>query len=113
MIVEVAGAEVAKSNAGEKTKAMKTIIADSLAGTNGRMKVENWVPRWLAFPPSAYTERGGVSSVRAHAEAMAALAPPEDERAEGDAGASREAPALQAEGGVQVAASDRAAPLAA
>lgn len=44
MIGEVAGAEVAKANAGEKTKVMKAIIADSLAGTNGRTKVENWVP---------------------------------------------------------------------
>lgn len=102
MIGDVAGAEVAKANAGEKTRAMKAIIADSLAGTNGRTKVENWVPRWLAFPPSSYTERGGVGSVRAHAKAMAALAPPEEEQTEGDADASSEAPAPQAEGGAQV-----------
>ncbi|AQR74195.1 ParB N-terminal domain-containing protein [Sphingomonas sp. LM7] len=53
MIAEVAGADAAKANAGEKTKAMKAIIADSLAGANGRTKVENWVPRWLAFPPAS------------------------------------------------------------
>lgn len=116
MIGEVAGAEVAKANAGEKTKAMKAIIADSLAGTNGRERHENWVPSWLAFPPSAYTERGGVGSVRTHARAVAALAPPEDERAEGDADASPEAPALQAEDGAQAPepeAEEEPAPLAA
>ena len=25
--------------------------------------VEQWVPRWMAFPPSAYTQRGGVATV--------------------------------------------------
>lgn len=71
---EVAGAEVAAANAGEKTKALKSIIADSLAGTNGRAKVEPWVPRWMAFPPTAYTTRGGVSSVTAAARVRYALA---------------------------------------
>ena len=64
---EVAGAEVAAANAGEKAKALKSIIADCLAGTNGRTKVEPWVPRWMAFPPTAYTARGGVGSVTAAA----------------------------------------------
>ena len=64
---EVAGAEVAAANAGEKTKALKTIIADCLAGDNGRAKAERWVPRWMAFPPTAYTARGGVGSVTAAA----------------------------------------------
>lgn len=116
MIGEVAGAEVAKANAGEKTKAMKAIIADSLAGTNGRTKVENWVPRWLAFPPSAYTERGGVGSVRAHAKAVAALAPPEDECTEGDADALPEAPAPETDEGAHAPepeAEEEPAPLAA
>jgi len=35
------------------------VIDDYLTGSNGRAKVEHWVPRWMAFPPSAYTERGG------------------------------------------------------
>lgn len=26
-------------------------------------KVDGWVPRWMAFPPSVYTDRGGVGSV--------------------------------------------------
>ncbi|WP_380926122.1 ParB/RepB/Spo0J family partition protein [Sphingomonas leidyi] len=125
MIGEVAGAEVAKANASEKTKAMKAIIADSLAGTDGRTKVENWVPRWLAFPPSAYTERGGVGSVRAHAKAVAALAPTEPEEgadvrvvaaASADPQSDAPAPAPEANGEAQPLASEAeedAPPLAA
>jgi ParB family chromosome partitioning protein len=71
---EVAGEEVAAANAGEKAKALKAIIADCLAGTNGRAKVEPWVPRWMAFPPAAYTTRGGVGSVTAAARVRYALA---------------------------------------
>lgn len=61
---EVAGPEVAAAYVGEKGKALKAIIADCLGGENGRAKAEPWVPRWMAFPPSAYTARGGVGSVR-------------------------------------------------
>ncbi len=71
---EVAGAEVAAANAGEKTKALKAIIADCLSGENGRTKVEPWVPRWMAFPPTSYTARGGVGSVTAAARVRYALA---------------------------------------
>ena len=45
---------------------MKRIAAEHLAGEGGRAKVEGWVPRWMAFPPSAYTARGGVGAVMAH-----------------------------------------------
>ncbi|MFA5969668.1 MAG: hypothetical protein WC816_10570 [Sphingomonas sp.] len=43
-----------------------------------------WVPRWMAFPPAAYTARGGVGTVAAHAKAQAAreierLRPSDDE----------------------------------
>lgn len=72
IVAEVAGEDVAAANAGEKTKAMKRIIRDHLEGANGRAKVEGWVPRWMAFPPSAYTERGGVGTVVAHAKVEAA-----------------------------------------
>ncbi|APL96003.1 hypothetical protein AI27_09440 [Sphingomonas sp. BHC-A] len=47
-------------------------ITDHLAGNDGRKQVERWVPRWMAFPPSAYTARGGVATVTAHAKVMAA-----------------------------------------
>ena len=65
LVAEVAGEVVASANAGEKTKTMKAIIADHLGGSNGRAKVENWVPRWMAFPPTTYTSRGGVGTVKA------------------------------------------------
>lgn len=71
MTAEVAGETVASANAGEKTKTLKRIIADHLGGAEGRDKVERWVPRWMQFPPSAYTERGGVGTVAAHAEVVA------------------------------------------
>lgn len=75
---EVAGAEVAAANAGEKTKALKAIIADCLAGANGRTKAEPWVPQWMAFPPTAYTSRGGVGSVKAAARVAFDLSAPAD-----------------------------------
>ncbi|KQZ72705.1 chromosome partitioning protein ParB [Sphingopyxis sp. Root214] len=67
IVGEVAGAEVAAANAREKGKALKAIISDCLTGTNGRAKSEPWVPQWMAFPPTAYTSRGGVGSVKAAA----------------------------------------------
>ncbi|MBB3941289.1 ParB family chromosome partitioning protein [Novosphingobium fluoreni] len=68
---EVAGKTIASANAGEKSKTLKRIITDHLAGNDGRKKVERWVPRWMAFPPNAYTARGGVATVTAHAKVMA------------------------------------------
>ncbi|WP_066584415.1 hypothetical protein [Sphingomonas pruni] len=74
MVAEVAGPEVAEANAKEKGAALKKIVTDHLAGAEGRAKVECWVPRWLAFPPAAYTDRGGVGSVAAHARVAFVLA---------------------------------------
>lgn len=71
---EVAGPEVAAANASEKGKALKTIIADCLSGDNGRAKAEPWVPQWMAFPPSVYTTRGGVGSVKSARRVAAELA---------------------------------------
>ncbi len=72
IVAEVAGETVAAANAKEKGKTLKRIVVDHLAGGNGRARVENWVPRWMAFPPSAYTARGGVGTVKAHAKVEAA-----------------------------------------
>lgn len=72
MVGEVAGQLIATANAGEKSKTLKRIIGDHLAGADGRGKVERWVPRWMQFPPSAYTTRGGVGTVAAHAKVVAA-----------------------------------------
>ncbi len=63
LVTEVADKTVASANAGESAKVQRQIIRDYLAGTGGRARQEGWVPRWMAFPPSAYTERGGVGSV--------------------------------------------------
>lgn len=54
MVAEVAGAEVAAANAGEKGKALKGIIRDCLTGSNGRKRVEKWTPAWMHFPTSSY-----------------------------------------------------------
>lgn len=59
LLADVAGDAVASANAGEKAKVQKQLIRDHLDGTNGRQKVESWLPRWMAFPPTAYTDRGG------------------------------------------------------
>lgn len=72
MVAEVAGETIASANAGEKSKTLKWIIGDHLAGNDGRKQVERWVPRWMAFPPSAYTARAGVGTVAAHAKVNAA-----------------------------------------
>ncbi|WP_448657769.1 ParB/RepB/Spo0J family partition protein [Sphingomonas sp. CJ99] len=63
MVEEVAGKSVAEANAKATGKVLKTIIRDCLSGENGRAKVEGWVPRWLRFPASGYTARGGVGAV--------------------------------------------------
>ena len=73
---EVGGDTVAEAHAAEKGKTIKSVINDYLTGSNDRIKVEQWVPRWMAFPPSAYTQRGGVATVAAASRA-AWLAEPE------------------------------------
>ena len=73
---EVGGDTVAEAHAAEKGKTIKSVINDYLTGGNDRAKVDQWVPRWMAFPPSAYTQRGGVATVAAASRA-AWLAEPE------------------------------------
>ena len=65
VLTEIGGDAVAHAHTDEKSKTIKGVIDDFLTGENGRAKRENWVPRWMAFPPSAYTQRGGVASVTA------------------------------------------------
>lgn len=69
LVAEVGGERVAEANAKEKTKTLRRIVRDHLDGADGRTKVERWVPGWMAFPPTAYTARGGVATVAAHAAA--------------------------------------------
>ena len=73
---EIGGDTVAQAHAAEKGKTIKGVINDYLTGSNDRAKVEQWVPRWMAFPPSAYTQRGGVATVAA-ANRAAWLAEPD------------------------------------
>jgi hypothetical protein len=61
ILAEVGGNAVASANAKEKGKVIKSVISDYVTGSNDRPKFEAWVPRWMAFPPTAYTERGGVT----------------------------------------------------
>ncbi|RYY23397.1 MAG: chromosome partitioning protein ParB [Sphingomonadales bacterium] len=63
VLAEVAGTDAAAANITATGKVKRQIIRDCLSGTNGRAKVDGWVPRWMAFPPAAYTERGGVGTV--------------------------------------------------
>jgi ParB family chromosome partitioning protein len=84
MVEDVAGKKVAEGNAKEKGKTLRTILRDCLAGANGRPKAEGWVPRWLRFPASRYTARGGVGSVSRSA-AVAGLIAPEAEPSEPEA----------------------------
>jgi ParB family chromosome partitioning protein len=63
VLAEVAGETVANANASATGKVKRRIIRDCLAGENGRAKVDGWVPKWMGFPPAAYTGRGGVGTV--------------------------------------------------
>jgi len=74
LVAEVAGDSIAAANKSETTKVLKAIISDHLTGENGRSRVTGWVPRWMRFPPSAYTERGGVGTVTADARGRTARA---------------------------------------
>lgn len=74
IVAEVAGEAAARANAGEKGKVLKGIIRDCIGGANGRTKAEAWVPKWMTFPPAAYTPRGGVETVARHARVAELLA---------------------------------------
>jgi len=88
IVAEVAGDTIAHANASEKTKVLKTIIRDHLDGTNGRDKASPWVPRWMTFPPSAYTMRGGVGSVAASALVASVRAELDEQRCQPEHDAS-------------------------
>lgn len=98
LVGEVAGPRVAEANAKEKGKTLKAIVRAHLAGADGRDKVEGWVPKWMAFPPDAYTPRGGVGSVAAHRLVTAAREQLAEDAAgegtEGDAEAQGQGPDL-------------------
>ena len=74
LVDDVAGETVARANKDEKGKALKTIIRNHLDGADGRPQAERWVPKWMAFPPAAYTARGGVATLAANAAVARAKA---------------------------------------
>lgn len=79
VLADVAGEAVASENERATGKIKRQIVRDCLTGENGRGRVEGWVPRWMAFPASAYTGRGGVPTVDRSARVgklVAALAEP-------------------------------------
>ncbi|GAA4779417.1 ParB/RepB/Spo0J family partition protein [Stakelama sediminis] len=82
IVADVAGETVASANAGEKTKTLKAIIRNHLAGTEGRTRIEGWVPKWMTFPPDAYTSRGGVGTVEKAASVAAARNPDDPDPAD-------------------------------
>lgn len=75
VVAEVAGANVAEANAGATAKVQRGILIDCLTGSNGRAKVDGWLPKWFAFPPSGYTERGGIGCVERSDRIASLLAP--------------------------------------
>jgi len=81
MVEEVSDRQVVAGNAKEPGKVLKAIIRDCLTGANGRTQVEGWVPRWMRFPASGYTPRGGVGAVN-RSVAVASLIGPEPKTAE-------------------------------
>lgn len=78
IVAEVAGDHVAVANSGEKAATLKRIIRDHLDGENGRARVGNWVPRWMAFPPASYSSRGGIGTVDAYSAVMDLLETSDD-----------------------------------
>ena len=77
IVAEVAGDEVAEANADATAKVQRGILIDCLTGNNGREKVKEWLPRWFAFPPSGYTERGGIGCVERSGRIAALVTSPE------------------------------------
>ncbi len=75
MLAEVAGKSAADANVSEKAKAQKQIIRDCLAGANGRVKVEGWLPGLMEFPFRLYGD--GSCAIAEAANSIAALFPGE------------------------------------
>src|SRR3546814_16383568 len=63
------------ANAGATAKVQRCILTDCLTGSNGRAQAQNWLPVWFAFPPSGYTERGGIGCVERSDRIAPLLAP--------------------------------------
>ncbi|MGO8867409.1 MAG: ParB/RepB/Spo0J family partition protein [Alphaproteobacteria bacterium] len=73
MLAEVSGKSVADANIAERAKTQKQIIRDFLDGTNGRAKVEGWLPGFMAFPFRLYGD--GTCAIAEAASGIAELFP--------------------------------------
>lgn len=80
LLREVGGKKAADGNLTATVKVQKSILQDFLAGANDRPKVEGWIPRWMSFPPSAYTKRpfGPAARARAVASLLRRVPRPDD-----------------------------------
>ena len=79
IVGEVVGADVAEANAAATAKVQRAILVDCLTGSNGREKIEGWLPKWFAFPPTGYTERGGIGCVERSEQIAPLFVPAEAE----------------------------------
>jgi len=61
MLKQIAGKRIADGNVTATGKVQKKVIRDFLTGSEGRKKVEDWLPGYMAFPFKAYTKNGGLS----------------------------------------------------
>lgn len=64
LVSEVAGEATAKSNITATAKVQKGILKDCLSGER-KGQAEQWRPRYMAFPMTAYTARGGIAAIDA------------------------------------------------
>lgn len=65
MLKQVGGTRIANGNVTATGKIQKKIIRDFLTGSEGREKVEGWLPNYMAFPFKAYTKNGGIRAQNA------------------------------------------------
>lgn len=74
LLADVAGESVTRANGATRSTTLRMMLGDHLTHGNGRAAPEGWVPRWMAFPPGAYSARGGVPMIDADQRASEALA---------------------------------------
>ena len=67
LLSEIAAEAVAKANIAERAKTQKQIVRDYLTGSNGRTKVEGWLPGWLEFPIRSVRQSTRTAEAQPHA----------------------------------------------
>ncbi len=108
---EVAGDMTAEAHIASTAKVQKGIIADCLAGANGRAKAANWLPRYMAFPQGAYVgeqDKAVMSKAKAKAAAVTEASKAEklDADADGEVEAKSDTGKATKGGDVQAASTD-------